>query len=476
VKLGAIKHVLHVDPDRVTRYLVGQQLSRDATLVVDFATSGEEAIERLSKRSFSLVVCETTLPDMQGIAILRRLRKESDAGPGFIFLSADSRKAVRVEALSARADDYLSKPCDGDELLLRCQAILRSREFKARSIAPPSAASLAGDLSTLSFPDLIGTLAMTRRSGRLVVGTKRQPAQVCLSDGFVWSADYGSKSGAAVIHELMRDASGRFEFFETTGDPGPRMIQESVTELLLEGARLLDEGHLDKIKDRTSSGFGNTMLRDGLAYGPMPNPKIAQQFRRHLEDPYTLGELQYLSAADLRNRAQLPSGAPVKLTVLLIAARDLGARTLLSLASLPTEGLITAGMSTDPKYLSLSLQLRNDLELEILHVDLHGGKLEGEGGFLEVFQCSPSFAILVPPPNGLGGVAVASSIGKLLRELRVDSVVCAASADLFSESTRALVLSTKVQLVHHDLDKEFELREVLLSGLAAWGDRLSYAL
>jgi two-component system, OmpR family, KDP operon response regulator KdpE len=90
---------------------------------VDLAATGEEALELASRREPDAVILDLGLPGVDGIHVARGLRGWS-AVP-IIVLSARGAEAVKVAALDAGADDYVTKPFGMDELLARLRAALR---------------------------------------------------------------------------------------------------------------------------------------------------------------------------------------------------------------------------------------------------------------------------------------------------------------------------------------------------------------
>jgi len=85
---------------------------------------GIDADDRLTHESFDLVVLDLGLPRMDGLTILRRMRKRGQATPTLI-LSARDQTADRVRGLDLGADDYLSKPFERSEFEARVRALLR---------------------------------------------------------------------------------------------------------------------------------------------------------------------------------------------------------------------------------------------------------------------------------------------------------------------------------------------------------------
>ncbi len=95
-----------------------------AGYAVDAAATGADALERTHSTDYDLVILDLMLPDMDGIAVLERIRR-AKAGPPVLILSARSSLDDRVKGLETGADDYLVKPFAFVELLARVRALLR---------------------------------------------------------------------------------------------------------------------------------------------------------------------------------------------------------------------------------------------------------------------------------------------------------------------------------------------------------------
>lgn len=92
--------------------------------VVDQVDNGEEGIELARHYDYDLVLLELLLPDIEGYEVVRRIRLARIETPVMI-LSALSRPQAKVRAFAQGADDFITKPYDGPELLARAQAIVR---------------------------------------------------------------------------------------------------------------------------------------------------------------------------------------------------------------------------------------------------------------------------------------------------------------------------------------------------------------
>src|SRR5215813_8230304 len=91
---------------------------------VDCAPRGEDADEALHTQPYDLVILDLGLPDMDGLEVLRRLRRRKSRVPVLILTARDSIQK-RVEGLNLGADDYLGKPFALAELEARVGALVR---------------------------------------------------------------------------------------------------------------------------------------------------------------------------------------------------------------------------------------------------------------------------------------------------------------------------------------------------------------
>ncbi len=131
-------HLLVVDDDERIRGLLQKFLMRHGFLVT-VARSAAQARRLLAGLDFDLVVLDVMMPGEDGIALTRDLR--SRLGVPILLLTARGETASRIEGFEAGADDYLVKPFEPKELLLRITAILR-RVPQIRPASLPKVLSL----------------------------------------------------------------------------------------------------------------------------------------------------------------------------------------------------------------------------------------------------------------------------------------------------------------------------------------------
>ena len=119
----AAPHILVVDDDRRIRELLTSYLAGKGFRVTA-AGSAKLARERMRGMTFDLLVLDVMMPGESGLELVRSLRAAADAVP-VLMLSALADSGDRITGLSSGSDDYLAKPFEPAELLLRIQSILR---------------------------------------------------------------------------------------------------------------------------------------------------------------------------------------------------------------------------------------------------------------------------------------------------------------------------------------------------------------
>jgi two-component system, OmpR family, phosphate regulon response regulator OmpR len=155
-------HILVVDDDKRLRELLKIYLSSNGYLV-SAASTAAEARRRQEGISFDLIVLDIMMPGESGLDFARSIRNERNAVP-ILMLSALAETQDKIAGLSTGSDDYLSKPFEPQELLLRIKNILRR-------VTPPSLL-----LQEVQFGPCVFNIARgeLRRSGELVRLTSKE--------------------------------------------------------------------------------------------------------------------------------------------------------------------------------------------------------------------------------------------------------------------------------------------------------------
>jgi len=199
------RHLLIVDDDDRIRELLKEYLALAGFRVT--AASGGSAARRLMETlDFDLAVFDVMMPGEDGFSLVRWLREAGGPAGGtpVLMLTARGEAEDRIEGLKLGADDYLSKPFEPEELVLRIEAILR----RARRARPATGAVVA--LGRCSFdPD----------RGELVVDG--EPARI-------------TEAEVSLLRRLARtphEPVDRLELIHDDADPSGRAVDVQVTRL-----------------------------------------------------------------------------------------------------------------------------------------------------------------------------------------------------------------------------------------------------
>lgn len=200
---GETRHLLVVDDDDRIRALLKTFLTRQGYRVSAAAHAGA-ARALMRQLQFDLAVVDVMMPGQDGFAFVSELRASSPPASTtpVIFLSARGAADDRIAGLSLGADDYLGKPFEPRELVLRIEAVLRRRDDYKPGSDPVR-------LGALTFVPLRGELLDGHRSLRLTEAEVRllrrlaqAPNQVVRREHLI--GDEADASGRAVDIQVTR--------------------------------------------------------------------------------------------------------------------------------------------------------------------------------------------------------------------------------------------------------------------------------
>src|SRR2546427_364660 len=125
---SCMRKILIVDDSTTMRRMVAASLRNLRDVSFEEASSGLEAIERLSLGPASLMILDLNMPDMHGLDVLRFLRAQQICqGLPIIILTTRNDQESRSAALEAGATLYLTKPFDPSDLLKRAGNLLETK-------------------------------------------------------------------------------------------------------------------------------------------------------------------------------------------------------------------------------------------------------------------------------------------------------------------------------------------------------------
>lgn len=192
------EHLLVVEDESHLAEVIADNLTLEGWQV-EVLRDGVAALERIRGSNPDLVLLDVMLPSLDGFSVCRALREEGNHVP-ILFLTARSGRDDRVQGLEAGGDDYLTKPFDLQELILRVRAILRRTAW----FTTPSSAGdglMLGD-TRVNFAAFEAVV-----DGRTVVLSEKETMILrCLAE----------RSGEVVSRDEILDRVWGYEAFPTS--------------------------------------------------------------------------------------------------------------------------------------------------------------------------------------------------------------------------------------------------------------------
>lgn len=125
--------ILLVEDEESIASMVKLNLEMENYHVV-LATDGHMALEKFRNQAFDLAILDVMLPELDGFAVCQTIRLEGNTTP-ILFLSAKGTGKDKVEGLKLGADDYLAKPFDLEELLLRVSKLIIRHDAGVKNLS-----------------------------------------------------------------------------------------------------------------------------------------------------------------------------------------------------------------------------------------------------------------------------------------------------------------------------------------------------
>jgi len=241
-------NILLVDDEPNIRRFLGDALRKREHQVMAFATA-EEALEVLDDQAIDLVILDISLPGMDGLTALEKIRKLDDP-PLVIMITAYGDVKSAVQAMKLGANDYITKPFEIAEMEL---AVTRAAEVLSlrRQIH-----ALRRQSDATRFGEMIGDSAIMQSLYRTISKIARSPSATVLITG---ESGTGKELAARAIHRLSSRAQGPFMALNCTA------IQETLLESELFG---YEKGAFTDAKKSTAGlievASGGTLFLDEI--------------------------------------------------------------------------------------------------------------------------------------------------------------------------------------------------------------------
>jgi len=175
-----------------------QDFLEEEGFFLDTALDPYSALELTYERNYDLYLFDVNLPYESGFDLLHKLRQSGDVTPT-IFLTSRDDKASLTQGFETGADDYMKKPIDLDELLLRIQALLRRQVRKERMTIGKYSLDMVG--KTLFHNN--EELDVTKKAVELLVLLVQADGEVVSSDTIknrLWAAGQNASDGSLRVY------------------------------------------------------------------------------------------------------------------------------------------------------------------------------------------------------------------------------------------------------------------------------------
>jgi two-component system, NtrC family, response regulator AtoC len=246
--------ILLIDDEPELRQALAEAMT-EAGYAVTEVGDGLEAAKLIGDKAFDLVLCDVRLPGIDGLALLRTVRKEAPL-TDFILMTAYAEVGEAVAALKEGASDYLTKPFDLDELAHHLKRIDSTRAMRRELTEARRALS-----GRTSSNRLVGnSAAMTKIQSRIDMIAPSDAATLVLGE-----SGTGKELVARMLHERSPRAAKPFVAVNCAAFP------DTLIEAELFGfERGAFTGAVKKREGRFRTADGGTLFLDEIAELPLP--------------------------------------------------------------------------------------------------------------------------------------------------------------------------------------------------------------
>ncbi|MFO7721190.1 MAG: response regulator transcription factor [Gillisia sp.] len=203
------KNILLVEDDDSLGYLLSEYLQIKG-FGITWVKNGNLALQKLEKEKFDLAVLDVMMPEMDGFTLAEKMKLTHPEIP-FIFLSAKSLKIDVLKGFSKGAEDYLKKPIDEEELVIRINILLKNLSHQETVIREKEEV----DLGKYTYKPLLQTLefggskvSLTSRENELLRYLVSRQNEICTHKELlknIWGTnDYFTRRSLNVFVSRLR--------------------------------------------------------------------------------------------------------------------------------------------------------------------------------------------------------------------------------------------------------------------------------
>lgn len=251
--------ILIVDDDKSMLALLENGLQKGGYETIK-AESGDAAIEILKSFTPELIIADVMMPGMNGYELCRKIRASGFNEIPFIFCSSLGKPNERIRGLWIGADDYVVKPVNLVELLLKVEKLIeKSDKFRRLAEKAKSDGSndiMSGNIQSIKPPELLQILTLIglphlRFHLERADGTK---GELFIEKNMLLHASFGACEGMKALCRIVSSKEGRYSVDSKKWEQPPKM-KGHIEEMLFEAAVQNDEFNLlyGQLKESGSS-------------------------------------------------------------------------------------------------------------------------------------------------------------------------------------------------------------------------------
>jgi two-component system OmpR family response regulator len=206
--------ILVVDDETHIRELISLYLADEGFSIIE-KTNGEEALEYIINNPVDMVIMDIMMPRMDGWELCRKLREAGDIP--ILMITAQGESNQRIKGFQLGTDDYLVKPFDPQEMVMRVKAVLKRYRISVSQHIQLGPVKLDGNNYEIFFGDSGETITLPLKEFGLLYKLASYPGQLFTRDHLiqqVWGVEFEGNERTVDVHiNRLRDRFDGYSLF-----------------------------------------------------------------------------------------------------------------------------------------------------------------------------------------------------------------------------------------------------------------------